>query len=196
MFAYGLICRLNKRAHLTHHQLNSFIINHLQSCLVLRLNNNNILNHFGRPTLDEMIQRLMMTLSLMADNNACRPIVQEVLSSLSIQETQNNTRQWSVETITVLSTLIIPSTNNIDNIDNIDLLNQGDNIVKTCKEEDVCSCPICYDDLQKNNTITSKDCKHSFCQSCINTQLSVQPNNKPPVCAICRTQFKTFEIYN
>ena len=170
LFAHGLIQRLRKRNHLSYYELNNFIKNHLKNTLIVRILDDNISIIFERPTLNDIIQRLMTTLSIMNDDDELISIVQENLNQFSIQERIISKRQWNIKLITNINEL----ENNNELEKNID-------------------CPICYDCCTNNNSITL-NCKHSFCQDCIVNQFNVQANNKQPNCAICRTDI--YELKN
>lgn len=58
---------------------------------------------------------------------------------------------------------------------------------------EIIECGICYDELSKNNFI-KLNCGHEFCKDCI--KKSLQNEIKTTFCcAFCRTEIKTFELY-
>ena len=67
-------------------------------------------------------------------------------------------------------------------------------IIDLSPSETTIECPICYEEIAHTNTITLQCNKaHSFCAPCILNQLNVS-NKKPPCCALCREDMKTFCI--
>jgi len=61
-------------------------------------------------------------------------------------------------------------------------------------------CPICYD-IRKCSDYIVCNCTHSFCNTCITTQLEKQKPHIQPTCAMCREPIRTVyisdvEIYN
>ena len=56
-------------------------------------------------------------------------------------------------------------------------------------------CPICYEEVDIKNVITLQCNKnHSFCKTCILSQLETSNNNKTPHCALCRELMSVFCI--
>lgn len=56
-------------------------------------------------------------------------------------------------------------------------------------------CPICYESMLSEKTVTL-NCCHVFCGTCIESCLTkgVDYHHHKPLCAICRTEMKTFSV--
>jgi hypothetical protein len=60
------------------------------------------------------------------------------------------------------------------------------------KDNDEDCCPICYELMSFEKTVRL-NCSHVFCGTCIESCLTKSVGNKP-LCAICRTEMKTFSV--
>lgn len=57
----------------------------------------------------------------------------------------------------------------------------------SCKQSQLYTCPICYDEFDENKIVKSDNCDHFVCQSCFCNSF----NSNPIVdCPMCRSQFK------
>jgi hypothetical protein len=58
-------------------------------------------------------------------------------------------------------------------------------------------CPICYTSVCKWDAV-HLNCTHTFCGPCVSTHLDTLHKNHAllPSCALCRTEYKMFEISN
>ena len=56
--------------------------------------------------------------------------------------------------------------------------------IETLEESTKVECPICYDELNTNNTIKLNSCSHSLCETCENT---LRKTSDILRCPLCRT---------
>jgi hypothetical protein len=56
-------------------------------------------------------------------------------------------------------------------------------------------CPICYDPLLEENTVTI-NCGHDLCNTCIRRCLDTLPRNQSPTCVLCRAGVESMTFKN
>jgi len=76
-------------------------------------------------------------------------------------------------------------------------INSVMNTEKTENQETDCDCPICYDNINSKD-IVSTNCNHKLCVPCLSRYFDSlnQYANKQPVCSLCRTSVNQLTFNN